>query len=214
GGIVRYDPKWQFKLLINGLGATVTAIVMVVFAIAKFTQGAWVIVLLIPTLVMIFFRIHHHYKDVAHALSLEAYGAPPRVRRNRVLLLIGGVHRSMLHALRYARSLSDDVTAVFVATDPVEAEKVKQKWQTWGDGIRLVMIDSPYRRLIEPLLEYIDTLADERQPHEILTIVVPQFVPTHWWQRALHMNTARILRDALLRKRDIVVMDVPYHIDD
>jgi len=214
GGVVRYDPKWRLKLVINGLGAVVTAVVMVVFAVAKFAQGAWVIVLLVPTLVLIFFRIHHHYKDVARHLSLESFGAPPRVRRNRVLLLIGGVHSGALHALRYARSLSQDVTAVYVAADPVETEKVKDKWEQWGDGIRLVVIDSPYRRLIEPLLDYIDELAAGRQPQEMLTIVVPQFVPAHWWQKFLHMNTAQILQQALLRKSGIVVMDVPYHIED
>ncbi|MBF8282832.1 MAG: Amino acid permease-associated region [Anaerolineales bacterium] len=214
GGVVRYDPKWRLKLVINGLGAVVTVVVMVVFAVAKFAQGAWVIVLLVPTLVLLFFRIHHHYKDVARHLSLESFGAPPRVRRNRVLLLIGGVHSGALHALRYARSLSQDVTAVYVAADPVETEKIKDKWEQWGDGIRLVVIDSPYRRLIEPLLDYIDELAAGRQPQEMLTIVVPQFVPAHWWQRFLHMNTAQILQQALLRKSDIVVMEVPYHVGD
>jgi amino acid transporter len=214
GGVVRYDPKWRLKLVINGLGAVVTVVVMVVFAVAKFAQGAWVIVLLVPTLVLIFFRIHHHYKDVAKHLSLESFGAPPRVRRNRVLLLIGGVHSGALHALRYARSLSQDVTAVYVAADPAETEKVKSKWEQWGDGMRLVVIDSPYRRLIEPLLDYIDELAAGRQPQEMLTIVVPQFVPAHWWQRFLHMNTAQILQQALLRKSDIVVMEVPYHVGD
>jgi hypothetical protein len=96
----------------------------------------------------------------------------------------------------------------------VETEQIKDKWEQWGDGIRLVVIDSPYRRLIEPLLDYIDELAAGRQPQEMLTIVVPQFVPAHWWQRFLHMNTAQILQQALLRKSDIVVMEVPYHIGD
>ncbi len=214
GGIVRYDPRWRLKLVINGLGAVVTAVVMVVFAVAKFAQGAWVIVLLVPTLVLIFFRIHHHYKDVSRHLSLESFGAPARVKRNRVLLLIGGVHRGIVHALRYARSLSEDITAVYVAADPVEAEKVKQKWEQWGDGVRLVILDSPYRQLLEPLLAYIGEMAVDRQPQEMLTIVVPQFVPAHWWQKYLHMNTAQILRSELLRQRDIVVMEVPHHIGD
>jgi hypothetical protein len=120
----------------------------------------------------------------------------------------------VLHALRYARSLSEDVTALYVATDPVEAEKVKTKWERWGDGIRLVMIDSPYRRLIEPLIEHIHQLAADRQSQEMLTIVVPHFVPEHWWQSLLHMNTALILRAALLQQKDIVVMEIPYHIGE
>jgi amino acid transporter len=217
GGTVRYDPHWRLKLVINGFGAALTAVVMVVFAYTKFIYGAWVVVFLIPTLVLIFFRIHHHYRDVAKHLSLETLesaGAPTRVRRNRVLVLIGGVHSGVLHALRYARSLSEDVTALYVATDPVEAEKVKTKWERWGDGIRLVMIDSPYRRLIEPLIEHIHQLAADRQSQEMLTIVVPHFVPEHWWQSLLHMNTALILRAALLQQKDIVVMEIPYHIGE
>lgn len=214
GGIVRYDPHWRLKLCINGFGAVLTAVVMVVFAYTKFIYGAWVVIFLVPTLVIIFFRIHHHYRDLAKHLSLESFGAPARVRRNRVLVLIGGVHSGVLHALRYARSLSEDVTALYVATDPVEAEKVRNKWERWGDGIRLVSIDSPYRRLIEPLIEYIHELAADRQAQEMLTIVVPHFVPEHWWQNLLHMNTALILRGTLLRQKNIVVMEIPYHVGE
>ncbi len=214
GGVVRYDPHWRVKLAINGFGAALTFVVMIVFAVTKFADGAWIVVFLVPTLVFIFFRIHHHYKELAANLSLEDFGAPSRVKRNRVLLLIGGVHRGVLHALRYAHSLSGDITAVYVSTDPGEAEGVRQKWDRWGDGVRLVVINSPYRRLIEPLLDYIGEMAELRQPNEMLTIMVPHFVPTHWWQSALHMNTALLLRAALLQQRDIVVMEVPYHLED
>ena len=214
GGVVRYDPKWRLKLVINTIGAIVTAIVTVVFAIAKFTQGAWVVVLLIPVLVLIFFRIHYYYRDLARYLSLADFGAPTRVKRNRVLLLVSSVHRGVLHSLRYASSLSEDITALYVATDPAEAENFKRKWDQWGNGVRLVVIDSPYRQLIEPLIGYINKMAADRQPQEMLTIVVPHFVPTHWWQNFLHMNTAMILRTALLRQKNIVVMEIPYHIRD
>ncbi len=210
GGIVRYDPKWRLKLVVNGFGAVLTFTVMIVFAVTKFVEGAWIVVVLVPTLVFIFFRIHHHYHDVAKSLSLDSFGAPPRVRRNRVLLLIGGVHRGVIHALRYTRSISDDITAVHVAADPVAAEKIQQKWAMWGDGVRLHVIPSPYRRLFKPLTDYIEEMASERQPHEMLTIVVPQFVPAHWWHNILHMNTALILRGLLLQTPDIVVMEVPY----
>ncbi len=214
GGVVRYDPKWRLKLVINTIGAIVTAIVTVVFAVAKFTQGAWVVVLLIPVLVVIFFRIHFYYRDLAKHLSLADFGAPTRVKRNRVLLLVSSVHRGVLHSLRYAASLSDDITALYVATDPGEAENFKRKWDQWGNGVRLVVIDSPYRQLIEPLIGYIIRMAANRQPQEMLTIVVPHFVPDHWWQNFLHMNTALILRTALLRQKNIVVMEIPYHIRD
>jgi hypothetical protein len=212
GGIVHYDSRWKLKLGINGFGAMLTAVVMMVFAITKFLDGAWIIVVLIPTLVIIFFRIHHHYKDVASNLSLEDYGEAPRVHRNRVLLLISGVHRGVLHALRYARSFSNDITAVYVGIDQVEEERLKQKWDTWGDGVRLHVIESPYRRLLEPLVAYINQMADTLAPDEMLTIVVPQFIPQNKIYSGLHMNTAALLRKVLLKQRDIVIMEVPYHL--
>jgi len=214
GSTVRFDPKWKQKLALNGFGGALTFVVMIVFAVTKFRDGAWIVVFLIPTLVVIFFRIHQHYRNVANNLSLETYGESSRILRNRVVVLIGGVHRGVLHALKYARSLSTDITAVYVAIDPVETEKVKQKWGYWGDGVRLHIIDSPYRRLLEPLKGYIDHMANTTASNQMLTVVVPQFIPEHRVFNALHMNTADFLRRSLIEKRDIVIMEVPYHLDE
>ncbi len=213
GSTLRYEPGWQTKLVVNAVGAVCTLIVMIVFVVTKFSGGAWIIVALVPTLVLIFFRIHSHYKHLARQLSLEDFGAAPRMSRHRVILPIGGVHRGSLAALAYARALSDDVTAVYVALDQAEAEKVQDRWETWGEGMRLIVLDSPYRLLIEPLLAYIDQIDALRQPNETITIVVPQFVPKHWWSNALHAQTALMLRMALLFKRGIVITEVPYQID-
>ena len=114
--------------------------------------------------------------------------------------------------MNYARSLSDDVTAIHVSLDPVDAEKVQDKWETWGEGVRLVIIKSPYRLLIEPVLEYIDKLYKLRQPGEVITVVVPQFVPDKWWGNLLHTQTAFWLRAALLFKPGIVITEVPYQV--
>ena len=214
GSTVRFDPKWKQKLALNGFGAALTFVVMIVFAVTKFRDGAWIVVFLIPTLVFIFFRIHQHYRNVANNLSLETYGESSRILRNRVILLIGGVHRGVLHALKYARSLSNDITAVYVAIDPVETEKVKQKWLYWGNGVRLQIIDSPYRRLLEPLKGYIDHLGKMTSPNQMLTVVVPHFIPEHGVYNTLHMNTAELLRKSLIQKYDIVIMEVPYHLDE
>ena len=213
GSTLRYERGWQTKLVINAVGAVCTFIVMIVFAVTKFRDGAWIIVLLVPVLVFIFFQIHHHYKRLAKQLSLDDFGMPPITRRHRVILPIGGVHRGSLTALAYAQSLSADVTAVYVSMDPAESEKVKRKWDTWGGGVRLVVLDSPYRLLIEPLLDYIQMIDAHRQPGENITIIVPQFVPKHWWSNALHAQTALMLRMALLFKRGIVITEVPYQID-
>ncbi len=212
GSTLRYEDGWKLKMVINGFGSVCTFIVMLVFAVTKFAGGAWIVILLTPTLVIIFFAIYQHYKDLAGHLSLDDYGAPPRVSRHRVIVPISGVHRGSLSALRYARALSSDVTAVHVSVDPEEAEKIKRKWEKWGEGVRLVILDSPYRLLLEPLLEYIEEVADQRQANEVITIVVPQFVPHHWYHNLLHTQAALLLRLALLFKPGIVITDVPYQI--
>jgi len=211
--ILRYDPNWLIKLIINGFGAVCTGIVMLVFATTKFVDGAWVVIVIIPTLVFIFTGIERHYRHLASKLSLENYGGLPQIARHRVIIPIGGVHRGTLAALRYARTLSDDITAVHVSIDPQEAERVRTKWETWGDGRRLVILESPYRLFIEPLLEYIEEIEALRQPNEIITIVVPEFVPRHWWASLLHTQTALTLRMALLFHKDIVITSVPYQVD-
>jgi amino acid transporter len=213
GSTLRYESRWQLKMIINGFGSVATFIVMCIFAATKFHDGAWIVVLLIPALVFLFARIHRHYQGLAKQLSLDAFGAPPRMGRHRVIMPIGGVHIGSLTALAYAKSLSADVTAVYVALDPVETEKIKQKWATWGDGVRLVVLESPYRLLIEPLLAYVQMLVAHRQPNEIISIIVPQFVPKHWWANALHAQTAFMLRMALLFKRGVVITEVPYQVD-
>jgi amino acid transporter len=213
GSTLRYEPGWQLKMVVNGFGAVCTAVVMLVFAATKFRDGAWIVVVLTPTLVFVFFRIHYHYRDLARSLSLEHYQSEPTsIPRHRVIMPISGVHQGTLKALRYARTLSEDVTAIHVSMDAAEAERIKTKWDLWGEGVRLVVLDSPYRLLMEPLLGYIEMIAAQRQPNELITIVVPQFVPRRWWHNLLHTQAAITLRLALLLKPGITVTDVPYHV--
>jgi len=215
GSTIRYEKGWQYKMVVNGFGSICTAIVMVVFAVTKFREGAWVVLILTPVLVKVFFTIHHHYKDLASNLSLDKFdGLPTRNTRHRVILPVSGVHQGTLEALRYAKLLSDDVTAVHISLDHAETEKVQKKWKTWGDGTRLVILDSPFRLLLEPLLVYLEDIIDQRQPNETITIVVPQFIPSKRWHHALHMRTADVLRQELLSKHGVVVTDVPYHVHD
>jgi amino acid transporter len=211
GSTLRYETGWKYKMLINGFGAFCTAVVMVIFAVTKFREGAWIVLIIIPLLVKIFFTIHHHYKDLASHLSLDTFrGLPTRQTRHRVIMPVSGVHQGALEALRYARLLSDDVTAVHVSLDPVETEKVQKKWKTWGEGTRLVILDSPFRLFIEPLLEYVKDIVESSQSNETITIVVPQFIPSRRWHYALHMRTADVLRQELLATHGVVVTDIPY----
>jgi amino acid transporter len=210
GSVLRNDRHWTTKLAINGFGACCTAVVTVVFTVTKFRDGAWIVILLTPSLVALFSAIHRHYQRLARDLSLSDFGQPPPVSRHRVIMPFSGVHRGTLAALRYARAISDDVTAVYVAIDQADAERVRDHWEAWGDGVRLVILDSPYRLLLEPLLEYIEEICRARQPNEALTIVVPQFVPKNLLSNLLHTQTAALLRLALIFKPGIIITDVPY----
>jgi amino acid transporter len=215
GSTLRYEKGWQYKMVVNGFGGLCTAVVMLIFAVTKFREGAWVVLIIIPVLVKVFFTIHHHYKDFASQLTLDKFsGLPARNTRHRVILPVSGVHQGTLEALRYAKLLSDDVTGIHVSIDDAETEKVQKKWKTWGEGTRLVVLESPFRLFIEPLLEYIEDIIDHRQPNETITIVVPQFMPSKRWHHALHMRTADVLRQELLSKHGVVVTDVPYHLHE
>ncbi len=215
GSTIHFEKNWVLKMFVNGFGAICTAVVMMVFAITKFKDGAYLVLILIPILVGVFWMIHRHYNNLARNLSLENFGViPPHTHRHRVIMPVSGVHQGTLAALRYARMLSDDVTGVHIVIEPDEAEKTRKKWETWGDGVRLVMLDSPYRLFIEPLLEYIADLAENRQPGETITVVVPEFVSDNRLTDALHTNTANILRSQLKNQHGIVITNVPYHVHE
>lgn len=212
GSVVRHDPHHLLKMFINGFGAVCTFVVMIVFAVTKFKDGAWIITLLIPLLVAVFFSIHRHYKSLAKKLSLDTFRSSRPINRHKAVVLIAGVHQGSLAALHYARSLTADVTAVHVAFDAQEEEKIREKWSTYGEGARLVVLDSPYRLVSEPLMSYIESLLAVRQKNELVTVVVPQFIPSHWWENLLHNQTALMLRYALMFKPGLVIVEVPYQV--
>ena len=205
-------PGWQIKAAINGIGAFATGVVFLVFAATKFIYGAWMVLLWIPIFISFFLAVHRHYQDVARQLSLESTGSPPPIRRHRVILPIGDVHRGVLVALNYALSISDDVTAVYVETDPTKTEKVLKKWEAWGNGVRLEVLPSPYRSLVHPLVRYVTRIDDRRRRDQVVTIVLPQFVPVKWWHRLLHNQTAILIHAAFLFRREVMVTDVPFHL--
>lgn len=215
GSVLHYEKSWMLKMFINGFGALCTAVVMMVFAVTKFQDGAYLVLILIPLLVGVFWLIHRHYSNLAKNLSLENFGViPPHTIRHRVIMPVSGVHQGTLAALRYARMLSDDVTGVHIVIEPADAEKTRNKWETWGEGVRLVMLDSPYRLFVEPLLEYIADIAEKRQPGEMITVVVPEFVSDNRLSATLHTNTAEILRTQLKNQHGIVITNVPYHVHE
>ena len=204
------EPGWRTSAVINGFGAIVTAIVLVIVATTKAAEGAWIIILLIPALVVLFRATRQHYDHVASQLSLHEFTPLPRLK-NIVLLPLSGVHRAVLQALHYAHTLSDDVRALYVATDPQSLAIVRAEWEQWGEGVPLVVLDSPYRSVLEPLINYVNDL-EAREPEAYVTIVLPEFVPARWWQHLLHNQRALILKGTLLFRPNTVVTNVPFHL--
>jgi amino acid transporter len=201
---------WRWRLGVNGVGALVTGAVTVVIAVTKFTHGAWIVVLLIPLLVLGFRAIYRHYDTVAHELSLEHLVEEPPVN-NTVLVLVGDLHMGVVKALRYAQSLSPSPKAVYVELDPSVTARLEERWSKGGCGVPLVVLASPYRSMLRPLLDYIGRIR-ERDTNSVVTIVIPEFVPRQWWQHLLHNQTALLVKGALLFRRGVVVVDVPFHL--
>ncbi len=204
-------PGWKTSAAINGFGAAITGIVLVVVAVTKAQEGAWIILVLIPLHVFFFRTTKRHYDVVAAQLSLKDWrGEAPR-RHNTVLVPISGVHRAVVLAIEYAKTLSGDVRAVYVDVDQAVTERLRNDWEQWGEGVPLVVLESPYRSLMEPFLEYIERVDAER-PDDFLTVVLPEFVPARWWHHLFHNQRALLIKGALLFKPNVIVTSVPFHL--
>ncbi|MDQ3134111.1 MAG: amino acid permease, partial [Acidobacteriota bacterium] len=189
-------------------------IVLIVIAVTKFTHGAWSVLVLIPLLVLMFRAINGHYRLVAAQLSLDK-ARPLPAMQHRVIVPVSGIHRGVLPALQYARSLAGDnnehVTAVYVEINPQNTEELRQEWERWGNGIPLTVVKSPFRSVTEPLMKFISREA-ETHKEMITTVVLPEFVPRAWWQQLLHNQTALLIKGRLLFYPNVVVTSVPHHL--
>ncbi|HEX9409945.1 MAG TPA: APC family permease, partial [Methylomirabilota bacterium] len=205
------EEGWWWRGAVSGLGALTTGVVMLTIAGTKFMEGAWIVVLLIPLLVLTFMTMHRHYDEVATQLSLDAMEPPPPLQ-NTVLVLVGDLHRGVVRALQYAETLSVNAKAVFVELDPDRTHRLEQKWAKWGMGLPLIVLTSPYRSLLGPLLNYVDHILEQGGDNQIVTIVLPEFIPARWWQHLLHNQTALLIKGAMLFRKKVIVTDVPYHL--
>ncbi|MEY2436259.1 MAG: hypothetical protein QOF97_1095 [Acidimicrobiaceae bacterium] len=207
-----HEPGWKRSMVINATGAVATGIVLVVVLVSKFTVGAWIPAALIPIIVMFFRSIHGHYQRVEAALAV-----PPGYRVHRhthtVIVLVGRVHRATLAALSYAESLKPDrLVAMSVVTNGEEAEAIQRQWEEYEIDVPLQVTMSQYRDLAGPVLEFVDDL-DNQYDNDIVTVILPEFVLTRWWQQLLHNQSALLLKGRLLFRRNTVVVSVPYHIE-
>ena len=209
---------WRFKMAINGVGALATGLVVIVIGASKFVEGAWITIVLVPVLLAVFLQVRTHYREVAEQLSLQ--GLPPSSTpfpSPRTVIPISGVHRGVVAAVAYAQSISGDVTAVYVELEPGTGERIREKWeQRWPD-VPLVVLPSPYRSVIGPLLDFLDETDRQHSDGQLATVVLPEFIPVRWWHGLLHNQAALLIRTALLYRRrrlgfDRTIIDVPYHL--
>jgi len=214
-GMVRHSvrlrtPGWRRSAVISAVGAISTAVVTLVIASTKFILGAWIVVLLIPCFVYLFMKIHGHYVELGDELRLmpEDRFVPTS---NTVLVLTPSLHKGILPALEYAKGLSSDVRAVHIDTDPLDSSLLEERWETWGGGIPLVVLESPYRSLAGPLLEYLEEVKREK-PNNVVTVIIPEFVAPKWWHRLLHNQSGLMLKFRLLFVPDVVTTNVRYYV--
>jgi amino acid transporter len=215
--MVRYwtrhrTPAWPLRAMLNGTGALATGVVAVIIGLTKFTHGAWIVVVLLPCMIALFVTVRRHYDEVAGQLSVEGAAPSPPPTGHAVLVLVGDVHRGMLPAIEYAQALSPAARGIYVEVDPEQTRRFEERWAKFAEGMPLVVLRSPYRSVTGPLQEYLDVV-QRQAPNEVITIVLPEFVPARWWQHLLHNQTALLIKGALLFRRGVVVTNVPYHLE-
>jgi amino acid transporter len=202
---------WRWRAALNGAGAVATGVVAIIVGIAKFALGAWIILLLIPLLIGVMLAIGRHYRSVERALDAPWTGQSLPRRVPRVIVPVSRLDRAAFEAVAYARSISTNVTAVHVADERGDVEEMKRRWEEWGGPVKLVILESPYRALMAPLMAYVDA-TETMDPSQPTTIVLSEFVPRHVWEYPLHNQTALRLKLRLFFRPNTVVIDVPYHL--
>lgn len=205
------ESGWRTSAAISGFGALLTFLVLIIVVLTKTLDGAWIVIVLIPMLVTLFKVTRTHYESVAGQLSLASLQVDTTPHGHIVIVPIGGVHRAVIEALRYASALAKDVRAVYVNVNPESLVQLKKDWPVWGSHVKLVVLQSPYRSMTEPLLDYIDRMEKEH-PDDYITVVLPEFVVKHWWHHLLHNQSAMVLKAALLFRPRVVTTSVPFHL--
>lgn len=209
--VLEYDPHWAKKMVISAIGAVATFIVMMIFAVTKFTSGAWFVIVLIPSLVLIFFRIHRHYQRVARALSMEGVRPDLRERPVQTIVLIDDVHNETTRLVNFAKSLGHPWTALHVSVNPEKTRIVRKKWaERIGEG-ELVVLDSPYRLLSDPIAQYVQQVR-EKDPEGFIHVVMGHLAMPNFWEQVLHQNSALIFNLTLSQMENVAVTIIPFQI--
>jgi hypothetical protein len=202
------EPGWQWKAWLNGIGAVATGLVSIIQLVTKFTTGGWIIALIIPAIILLLRKIHSHYEEFAREVRFEGQ-SPITPLHHTVIVPVGSITKATAGALVYATTISDEVIAVYINVDERDTAMMRSQWEAWDIGVPLEIINSPYRSILKPLVEFVESLRMVT-PGELVTIVVPEIVPKRWWEHLLHNKTALYIRTAFLFKPNVVVTAIPY----
>ncbi len=205
------EPGRGWRLAVNGVGAVTTGVVLVVVAIVKFREGAWMVLFALAALVLLFRKVRSHYAATTRELSLADYEKPGEIRHTALVPVPPGMNKAVMRAIEYARSISKDTIAVNVNVDNLDRQELQEKWQGWAPDVPLVVLESPYRAIHKPLLRFIDELEGWRDD-DLITVVIPESVSNRWWHHLLHNQTSLFLKAALFFKPKIIVTSIPYHL--
>lgn len=205
-------PGWIVKLAINTVGMLTTLSITLIFIFTKFSQ-VWVVFIFLPLVLYFFMKINRHYKNTAEQLRIDITKDKPMVKGNTIIIPVAGITRVVMNTISYAKTLSDNVVAVYVGVDDDAIRKMEQKWEEWDVGIRLVVLKSRYRSIINPLRKFIDTVEWKKADEDHITVLIPQFITKHWWENILHNQTSLLMRAYLINYKDVIVTTVPFHLN-
>ncbi|CAN5894604.1 APC family permease [soil metagenome] len=209
--VTRREEGWLHSFPINLVGAIATGMVAVIAGVTKFAEGAWIVFIVIPLLVLIMLQIHKHYEMAKRELAVLTPLDPADIHHT-VIVPVAALNRVARQTLAYARSISENVTALHITDDEEQIEQIQQEWGQLGTDIQLLIIESPYRSIIGPLLSYLDEVNQQR-PGDTITVVLPEYIARHSWEQLLHNQTALRIKAALLFRPGTVVTSVPYHLE-
>jgi amino acid transporter len=204
---------WRVKMSVNAIGAITTALVLVIVALTKFTEGAWIVLVVLPAITFGCLAVKRHYNQVADELGIDYSIHKPSAHHVLTIVLISGIHRVVLNTISFAQSLNTDVIAVYVGFSEEDIEKMEQKWEDWGAPCRLVTLRSEYRSLLGPIIRFLKKIETREGRPNHVHIIIPQFIPKKWWHYFLHNQSALLLRAWLLNNKDFVITTVPYHLN-
>ncbi|MGN7356476.1 APC family permease [Paenibacillus sp. SAF-054] len=202
---------WRIKFVINTIGMLTTLTIALIFVFTKFTH-IWMVFIFLPIVIFVFYQTKRHYLNTAEQLRIDVLRDKPVIKGNTIVVPIAGITQVVKQSIGYAKSVTDNVVAVYVGFSDEEIERMEKKWEAWNPGVRLIVLRSSYRSVLRPLVKFINTVEWKNAATDHITVLIPQFITKHWWQHILHNQTSLVLRAYLINQKNVVISTVPFHL--